>query len=341
MGHIGLGIVLTIAFGLVFQLLPVSNASRLIWPFAIAVGVCTYWEVSAFRSFAARSTGLFPPDTALLWRNAVAASLYMVLGIALGMAWQCALLFSDSDKAFLLPPRFWTWLGVAVTVFCTVTALAVAYPWVRQKMMWQKAAMPFLFRLADARDTIAKDDAQRLQAYADQHLRKRADRTVHTPVLLISGPLWAGKTSFACGIGTEAAFRNMTVRYVTFNKLKQMAESARDDLGPSNIVYWKWKQSEVVVVDDIDSGTFSQDFTALESFKAIAVGNHFADHFSGRISIWVIGPKAEDELAAWQNAISEVCTGTAPDGTAVKPEMMTIRLYLPGTDTPAPDASVS
>src|SRR5205085_3887941 len=91
---------------------------------------------------------------------------------------------------------------------------------------------------------------------------------------------------------------------------------------------------------DIDSGSFTKEFTALAAFSAVSTDLSLSKYFVGRISIWVIGPKEDDELAAWQAAIAEVCTETKTDGTVIKPEMMTLRLYLPGSTTiPAPDAS--
>src|SRR4029077_14977996 len=133
-----------------------------------------------------------------------------------------------------------------------------------------KAGMPFLFRLANARNTISCTDAQKLQTYLDTHLRAVRDRSGPTRPVIISGPLWAGKTSLACGIGTEAAFGKLRVRYVTFDKLRQMADSKEgDDLGPKNIVYWRWKESDVLIVDDIDSGPSSDDAALRNMFTSV------------------------------------------------------------------------
>lgn len=328
MGHIGLGILLTIIVGLICQLLSHSSYVRVIVPMALSLGGCAVWEVNAFRTYAGKATGVFPPDTKMLASNAAVASLYMFIGVALGMSWMCALLFSETF--FLWPSRVWTWIGIATTLASAVTALGVAYPWVRQKMIWQKAGMPFLFRLANAPDTVSPDDAKKLQDYAERHLRAAASREAPTPVVVLSGELWAGKTSIACGIGTEAAFRNLRVRYVTFDKLGQMAAAHDDDLGPSNINYWRWRASELVIIDDINSGSATDDYTDLDDFKAITAKYGLPGCFAGRITVWVIGPKEDAELAEWQKAIAAVCAGaSAGPHTAAPPEMLTMRLMKP------------
>lgn len=327
MGHIGLGIILTIAFGLAFQLVAVGEELRLVLPVGISLAACAWFEISAYRTYSAQATGLFPRDTNLLRRNALVAFLYMMLGILLGMTWQLALLLHDED--FILPGRTWTWLGIIVTIFCTGVALGTAYYWVRQKMYWQKAGMPFLFRLANMRDTVSPTDADRFTAAAGDYLKARETRNTHTPVVVISGPLTAGKTSFACGIGTEAAFKSLTTRYVTFDKLCQMAICDHDDLGPNNIVYWKWRDSELVIIDDIDSGAQDENFRTLAHFNSAITGCKLSGAFAGRFSVWLIGPKDPPELAKWVDAITSACTGTAADGTATKPDVMTICLLDP------------
>jgi hypothetical protein len=217
---------------------------------------------------------------------------------------------------------------LVVTILCTIIALVAAYPWVRQKIIWQKAGMPFLFRLANAPATVSAADAKKLQTYTDAHIRKRTERATHTPAIILTGPLWAGKTSLACGIGTEAAFRKLTVRYVTFDKLRQMAATNVDDLGPRNILYWRWRTSELVIIDDISSGSSEDNRANLEEFESIAANLGLCDGcFSGRITVWVLGPQSANDLGAWQQAIAKICRGKLTDGIGAELEIMTIGLH--------------
>ena len=61
-------------------------------------------------------------------------------------------------------------------------------------------------------------------------------------------------------MGTEFAFKDKTVRYVSLDRLIEFASVATaekqpptfgDDLGPANIGYWPWPGSQVLVIDDI------------------------------------------------------------------------------------------
>jgi hypothetical protein len=64
----------------------------------------------------------------------------------------------------------------------------------------------------------------------------------------------------AAAIGTEFAFKTHKVRYLSLNMLLEFSasildSSARlsddDDYGPPTIVFWPWRQSQVLIIDDI------------------------------------------------------------------------------------------
>src|SRR5215813_3748121 len=75
--------------------------------------------------------------------------------------------------------------------------------------------------------------------------------------IVVGGPLGCGRTELCSGIGTEFAFRNVTVRYLSFATLLEFAAARSqksgfcDDSGPPNIVYWSWSKAQVVIIDDI------------------------------------------------------------------------------------------
>jgi hypothetical protein len=322
MAHIGLGLVLMVVLGLAAQVIwgPPLKENTLTGIYIVVALLCLFYEVEVYRAYSAKATGRFQPDRRLLAENAAIAVFFMFLGAQLGWAWDRTLLQAGAGS--LLDAH-------AVLIGALVLTVFVAFRWVRQKIVWQKAGMPYLSRLAniDPR-TISSEDAEKLEDYLDAYLHKKDVRAAQTPVVVVEGPINASKTELACAIGTHAAFKNLTVRYVTFNKLAQMAAMAIDDRGPPNIVYWKWDESEVVVIDDIHSGSHDKDYADLDEFKQIVEKYGLRGRFNGRITVWVLGPKNDEMLPAWQEAIMQLCR-SMPAGIDPEPELLTLRLKAP------------
>jgi hypothetical protein len=232
----------------------------------------------------------------------------MVIGVGVGFAWMCETKWAASG-----------------TLAGAIVAILLAPFWLRQKIVWQKAAIPYLFRLSDFLATVRQDSAGKLQQWLDRAIRNEAAPA--GPVIIVSGPLHAGKTSLSCGIATEAAFGGLKVRYTTFDKLAQMAHDDEDDSGPKNIGYWPWQDSQLLVIDDIDASDVRRDkYLSLKEFKYI-LGQDFgknADCVGRRMSVWVLGQKSNHELKQWENAIINACAQQTHDGT-VKPDCLTIK----------------
>jgi hypothetical protein len=132
--------------------LPEITFGALAGGWVITVIGVALWELSAYLSSVKNATGAFPLGTELLRDNAIVATVYMGLGATLGFA-------------FHLAPSWWTpWVISILVVFA---AILLAPPWLRQKITWQKAALPYLFRLADAAPTIGAEDAKTLQSLID------------------------------------------------------------------------------------------------------------------------------------------------------------------------------
>jgi hypothetical protein len=124
--------------------------------------------------------------------------------------------------------------------------------WLRQKIIWQKAALPYLFRLSDARRTVRPPVAAEVQALINGIAPPGG-----TPrQVVVGGPIRSGRTDFACGIGTEFAFKAATVRYLSFSHLLEFVASKpnppyADDTGPWNLIYWEWSRAQVIIIDDV------------------------------------------------------------------------------------------
>jgi hypothetical protein len=109
-------------------------------------------EASTFFSSEQSAKGLFPLGRELLRDNAIIATLYMALGAVVGFGFHIGLPWSD----------------VVVIIACTIIAIWLAPRWLRQKIIWQKAALPYLSRLADMEPTMGQEAAKMLQELLDK-----------------------------------------------------------------------------------------------------------------------------------------------------------------------------
>jgi hypothetical protein len=242
MGHVCLGIVVdfgvTLLARYVLPWLGITTMSPVIVGAIVAAVAVSLWELSAFRTSVKQATGLFPLDRKLLRDNAIIAAAYMVLGVAIGFVFH-----QESELKAVL----WFVGLVALGVAC-------APPWIRQKMIWQKASLPYLFRLADMQPTIGTDAAKRLQELIDRGAPPAA-----APVqIVVGGPICSGRTPIAAGIGTEFAFKSCKVRFLDLGTLMEFAAAPcdpktgyMDDTGPSNLDYWRWSEAQVLIIDDV------------------------------------------------------------------------------------------
>ena len=242
-GHVCVGIVVdfaaTAASGVVMVYLglrPSFQYDTGIWPgLVITVLGVSYWEWRAYRSSVKEATGVFPLDKKLLAANAIIAATYMSLGGLLGFAFHLA----------LIP-------ALVIAAAIVVLAIVLAPRWLRQKIIWQKASIPYLFRLADMAPNIEKPDANLLQGV----IKDGAPPATQPTQIVIGGPIGSGRTSMATGIATEFAFKQHKVRYLSLDSLLEFAAHVSgnvypNDSGPANISYWPWSEAQVVVIDGI------------------------------------------------------------------------------------------
>jgi len=317
-GHICIGIVVcflaTSVSGLVMVLLHISPRLHYytgVWPgLIITVAAVSYWEWSAYQTSVQQATGTFPLDEKLLRDNAIVAALYMSLGALIGFAFHATSLL---------------W-GFGISIVAAVIAIALAPRWLRQKIIWQKAAIPYLFRLADAVHTITPGDADRLQALIDQG--SPASKSEARQVV-IGGPIGSGRSSMAAGIATEFAFKNSKVRYLGFDSLLECAAHAvgrnfPDDAGPVNISYWPWSEAQITIIDGV--GPFASAHgpggrAQIQSFELMLKNQlqSVAPVLSRCHTVWVVGdltpPLPPQQFSQLLNdfakAIAQYCSASA------------------------------
>lgn len=320
MGHIGIGLLIAAAAA---ALVSIFGSLAIWWHWVIAAAALAALpvgkEVWDFRKFNASANRYFAVDRSLLLGNAATATLYMLAGILAGVvmamplpfvaakSWTCAVLGIDVTITEPLLTR------IAVVVGVTILAVSGVLWWVRQKIVWQKAALPYLSRLSRLEVDFAAgtpdEPGPAIEAYiagASQVDGKATER----PLLLL-GPLGVGKTDLAAAIGTEAAFAGAKVRYVSFSKLAQSALAQRRvhdraraidaaDAGPPNILYWQWRRAQLVIVDDIRPGLGERDYISLEEFRECfaedrKLGADGLRTLLRRRSVWAIGVTEAEE----------------------------------------------
>jgi len=312
-GHICIGIIVnffaTTVSGIVMVGWRDVKYDTGIWPgLFLAIAGAALWEWSAYNSAVKQATGRFPLDTKLLRDNAVIAATYIALGALLGFAFHQT----------LIP-------ALLISIGVVVAAILLAPPWLRQKIIWQKASIPYLFRLADAAPNIEKKDAAVLQDLIDGG----APPNTQPAQILVGGPIGSGRTSMAAGIGTEFAFKQNKVRYLGLDCLLEFATNAKDghfpdDSGPTTISYWPWSQSQVVIIDGVGPFVASNDegreaniarFTAmLQRDLASVAGVLKRCH-----TVWVLGdlcpPPPRGQLSAvladFAKAVARYCESSS------------------------------
>jgi hypothetical protein len=200
-GHICIGIILsfiaTALCGWVMARLGFATKWEYdtgIWPGLIIVAiVAAIWEWSAYNSSVKQATGRFPLDSRLLGYNAIIAATYIALGGVLGFAFHL----------HFMP-------ALLVGLLVAAVAIVLAPWWLRQKIIWQKASLPYLFRLADvAAQTVQETDAEVLQKLID----RGAPPSTQACQIVIGGPIGSGRTPMAAGIGTSLHSR--TTKFAT------------------------------------------------------------------------------------------------------------------------------
>jgi hypothetical protein len=248
-------------------------------------------------------------------------------------------LYFGIGAAFGLAPFLEYWLVPIMVVIAVWQGLAVAFWWLRRKLAFQQAALPYLFRLANfasnlepalvkAVTELANVKDRRTNFFAvlvgNDPLPRTTPETRH---LLICGPLGAGKTSLCVGIGTEFAFALGKGRYLSATKL---VESVIADIAPGDreyedgLVLWNWHESDLLIVDDVDAGVRApaglpqeRSLHLIEPSDLIDAlsddkGNSLMTWLGTKRSVWVVGDTVGDETTDpaagpnWRVAIAQL-----------------------------------
>jgi hypothetical protein len=268
--------------------------------FGLAFLAVSIWEYGAYRLEIHEARGSFPLDHSLLRQNALIAAAYMVLGGLLGWAFHLSEVYV---------------LGAVGLV--ALVAIALAPFWLRQKIVWQKAGLPYLFRLANAHHDLGREDAQKMHGLVSS----KAPPLAQPQRIVIAGPVNSGRTSLASGIGTEFAFRGRSVRYLSFDRLVEFVAATDlkaepllfcDEIGPVNVSFWPWPRVQVLIIDDISPllGTV-EDSDHHRYFTAMLEGRlaQIRSYLAMKHTVWILGDLDDGELDRFAATISRFCDG--------------------------------
>lgn len=160
--------------------------------------------------------------------------------------------------------------------------------WLRRKIFFQQAGLPYLYRLANFSSTIEtagmdddekKKERAKLIEFIDGLASAPKDRSGTHEIdpnkglprrhLIITGSRGAGKSGLAAGIGTEFAFNCGIGRYTTMSELVQYVQNptisalqprepnqrplpkAEDQEFNDGRILWKWPSVDLLIIDDI------------------------------------------------------------------------------------------
>ncbi len=296
-GHLGLAVVLQFFGHDIHQLLAtwfdMSWISANLFGLLLVFLLTAYWEYKSYTHILKQTTGLFPVNYKGLQANAITATGYMWGGAVIGYGFHLK-------------------SGPSIEVLLTVlfVALLPAGYWIRQKMVWQKAALPFLHRLANIRKSIPADAAVQVQQVIDRVVPPESEPRQ----IIIFGSIGTGRTSLAAGIGTEFAFRDRKVRYLSFDKFLELSNSTANYPGPKNITYWPWCDAQVLIIDDVSSLLLplQSDHMPIELFERALLQQTQGgwDGLKNRDSVWVVGDV--EHPAPWVEVIEKVCESRTP-----------------------------
>ena len=320
LGHLTLGFVPTILGCWIVSLIwsaaglspgPLLRVIYILVGLAV-VGVWAGKELVDLKDTSARTRKVFPPDSGDVIWNVKTALLYFATGALLGLS------------AFLWPP-----LVLIVLALALWPALSVAFWWLRRKLAFQQAALPYLYRLANFAselDSILVTTVSNIANLKDNQtlfsnvllgrdpLPQGAPEIRH---LLISGPLGAGKTCLCVGMGTEFAFGLGRARYLSATKLLELVLTSKPSsdlrIYDSGLILWNWEHCDLLIVDDVDAGV-SPPQTQADAGAAHLIDPHAFGQalsqggrsalkpFAQRRSVWVLGDATQ--VSPWRTAIA-------------------------------------
>ena len=303
-GHFALGFELTYLLYWIAFLLGYTEGRVGFW---LGVAVTLVFAVKEARDYfstraqaaAAMSVFIFNGQE-VLW-NCVTAVFYIGVGaLVAGLA--------------ILYPLY----GIIAVFASAPFVIWMGYSWLKGKLTFQQAGVPYLYRLANFPSPIDKAMGEFIVDMSKPAAPGAAPSTNYH--FVIAGPLNSGKSSLAIGLGSEFGIRLGIGRYTTWAKLIQSAikkdgEWDKPDFDDGRIL-WPWQTSELLIVDDVD--VLSDHVSKADAERERSIAQQRADVLKAQIpdvlldavkfrrTVWVIGDVDDGELDRWRMMIADV-----------------------------------
>ena len=315
-GHFGLGFQITYALSWIAQTFGFTSPWVVV---ALAALNVTVWVVKEWFDFLrelrksreAKSVFKFNARE-ILW-NVFTALFYIAVGAIVAGAAAIKPLYGLVSLLLIAPPF-----------------VLLAIWWLRRKITFQQAGLPYLYRLATFPNEVDRATAEQLVEISKPTGVSASGGTTASSAasssqamhFVIAGTLGSGKSSLAVGVGTEFAFRMGIGRYTTLVKLLESAIRSDGDGSPPHEfddgrILWPWQTADLLIIDDVDlhldlfglvpagesPAALNQRLkTALETQIDPAV----LKDLGRRRTVWVLGDVQGAALTRWRDGIADI-----------------------------------
>ncbi|ATP58973.1 ATP-binding protein [Pedobacter ginsengisoli] len=196
--------------------------------------------------------------------------------------------------------------GILITLI--VLVILISYPfyyWYSTKMFIQNAGYPFQLRLSQWNQQIKEENKALILNFLQHN-----EPGKH---MLLFGSRGSGKTMLSVGIATESSIKNNSCSYVTAVKLLCLFFENEDNPPITKPGAWSWRNSSLLVIDDINPGGNVQDdilsaaqfYTILDN---LSCGEINKKAIKEKSIIWVMGNEDPDRHAEerWETLLEKI-----------------------------------
>lgn len=290
------------------------------WMFWIVLAGLIFWSFKEARDYSkdvkkAALCNVFPIDKRDLFHDSLTAVVFIFFGLV--AAW------------LSLYKYYFAVLSVLISL---LIGIGIAYYWVQQKIYFQRAGMPYQFRLANFPTKLCKSlnppsvqESNELVMYIYDFINNQKRHWKYTAEqksiqvtnpwkhLIIYGKRKTGKTNLAVGIGTEKAFQDGKVFYSSyFNLLQIMPDYNPSPLSFGYMQRWDWKEAEIMIIDDVNPTILSTSYITpvnlVNAFNNFLTSNLY--YMNNNIkTIWVLSiPDDANQIyiTNWHNEFTKL-----------------------------------
>ncbi|MBL4568602.1 MAG: ATP-binding protein, partial [Flavobacteriaceae bacterium] len=174
--------------------------------------------------------------------------------------------------------------------------------WFLTKMYQHYARYPFQIRLSQWAFQISDNDKKRVINFINNESNGNH--------LFIFGPQKSGKTSLGIGIVNELSIQHQTCLYTSAIKL---FSSFYEEVTSSEDLYsiWSWEATNFLVIDDINTGGYVEDFVTPNQFLKCIDANLEINRalIKDKNIIWILGNENTNEFSfqnSWVIMLKEI-----------------------------------